>query len=309
VLTRTYLLADVPPRAVSIALSVLFLAAVPVLLYRARQLLESKHFLTFLYVWDGLGIAATVVWVVLDGGGSSPYVAFFYVLVGHAALAFPPRGTVAAGLSVVLARLATGLLDAQGPVVDTVIDVVALALLATVATLMARGQQALVGRARTLTDQAIRLADVDGLTGCINHRAFHARLAEESAKATSGHPLSVLVLDVDYFKAINDGYGHQAGDDVLSQLGSLLRAGFRAHDVVGRIGGDEFAVLLPDADQETAAGLERRLLEALNEGALPHRWRVTIVSATTSVAADGTELLGSADARLYAKRRYDRTPE
>ena len=313
VLARTFLRADVPTRGVSVALAFLFLAAVPALLLLARRILASKHLLAFLYIWDGLGIAATVAWVALDGGGQSPYAAFFYVLVGHAALAFPPRATIISGLSVVILRLVLGLLDTRESIVDTVLDVVVLALLATVATLMAGSQQALLARATTHAEQAVRLADVDGLTGCFNHRAFHARLVEEAAKATATHPLSVLVLDVDHFKAINDGHGHLAGDEVLAGLGALLRAHFRANDVVGRIGGDEFAVLLPDADDGMVDALERRLLEDLTEGALTFGGRVTIGSAsttdTTVDATDARHLLAAADARLYAKRRQDRLPE
>ncbi len=306
VLARTYLRPDVPASAISVALAVSLLAAVPILLFFSRRILASPRLLAFLYGWEVSGIAFTVVWVALDGGGQSPYSAFFYVLIGHAALAFPPRETIAAGVAVLILRLVLGLMDTRAAVVDTLLGVLVLALLATVGTLGARGQQALTDRAKALTAQALRLADVDGLTGCFNHRAFHARLADEAAKATPSHPLSVLVLDIDRFKAINDSYGHLAGDEVLAGLGSLLRGNFRTHDVVGRIGGDEFAVALPDANQHTAEALERRLLEDLSNGALPHGGRVTIGIASTVVATEARHLLASADAKLYAKRRRDR---
>lgn len=219
VLGRTYLSPDVQPRALSVALAVLFLASVPPLLVGARQILSSRYLNPFLYVWEGLGIACVAVWVALDGGGSSPYAVFFFVLVGHAALAFPPRATVIAGLSAVLLRLVLGLVDARESVIDTVLEVVVLALLATVSTLMAQGLQALVGRSRTLAEQA---------------------------------------------------------------------------------------VLLADADEGAAGALERTLLQQLSDGALPHGGRVTIGSATTSVVVDARQLLASADARLYDKRRRDR---
>jgi len=90
--------------------------------------------------------------------------------------------------------------------------VVVLALLATVATLIAGSQQTLLARARTNALLAVRLAEVDGLTGCLIYRALHARLVEEAANATATHPLSGLILDVDHFKAINDGHGHPAGE-------------------------------------------------------------------------------------------------
>ncbi|WP_430869178.1 GGDEF domain-containing protein [Demequina aurantiaca] len=306
VLTRTYVLDDVPARGTSIAIAVLFLATLPFLLHHARRILDSEHFLRYLYLWDGIGIVGTVIWVALDGGGSSVYAVFFFVLVGHAAMAFPPRATMIAGLAVVFARLVLGLLDVREPIVETVLNVTVLALLAAVAALMSRGQQALVGRARTLTNEARRLADIDGLTGCLNHRAFHSTLVDATALATPAEPLSVLVLDVDHFKAINDSYGHLEGDEVLARLGSLLRGGFRKGDVVGRIGGDEFAVLLPSADRETAAALERRLLDGLAGGLLPHGGKVTVGSATTSGGTEAKVLLGLADAGLYDQRRRDR---
>lgn len=309
VLARTYVNSDEPTQTASAALAIVVLASVPVLLVLQRRIMAMRHLRAFFYTWDFLGVAAVTAWATLDGGGSSPYSAFYYVLVGHAALAFPPRATVYLGLSVVLTRLALGLQDAREPLVDTVLSVLVLALLATVSTFMARGQQALVGRARTLTQQAVRLADVDGLTGCLNHRAFHARLVEEVADATPTHPLCVLVLDVDRFKSINDGYGHLAGDEVLCRLGELLRASFRTQDVVGRIGGDEFAVLLPGANQSVANELELRLLDDLTAGALPHGATVTIGSAWTGVAIDAKRLLESADIHLYAKRRRDRGPQ
>ncbi len=308
VLTRTYARTDVPVQGISVALAVLVLVSVPVLLILARRILAMQRLRVFLYAWDFFGVAAVTTWAALDGGGSSPYSSFFYVLVGHAALAFRPCATVISGVLVALARLVLGLFDARESVIDTLIYVLAVGLLATVATLMARGQRVLVGRAKTLAEQAVRLADIDGLTGCLNHRAFHARLVEEAARAASGHPLSVLVLDVDFFKAINDAYGHLAGDEVLARLGSVLRENFRAQDVVGRIGGDEFAVLLPDADNGTAEALERRLLKEFADGALPHGGRVTIGSASTAVATDARRLLGSADAQLYSKRRRGRGP-
>ncbi|NTV38628.1 MAG: GGDEF domain-containing protein [Demequinaceae bacterium] len=306
VLIRTYVGSDTSPNSVSVGLAVAFLSTVPALLFFARPILASPQLPRFFYAWDAVGVVAVIAWAALDGGGSSPYSAFFFVLVGHATLAFPPRATLISGLSVVLARLLLGLFDKDEPLVDTVLQVLVLGLMVAVAFSMVRGQRALVRRSTLLTEQAVRLSEVDGLTGCFNHRAFHARLAEEASHASPVRPLSVLVLDIDHFKEINDGYGHLAGDEVLARLGELLHTSFRSHDVVGRIGGDEFAVLLPDADKAAAAALQDRLLRGLAEGALPHGGTVTIGTASTMVAAEARRLLGAADAQLYAKRRQDR---
>jgi len=202
VLGRTYLSPDVQPRALAVALAVLFLASVPPLLVGARQILSSRYLNPFLYVWEGLVIACVAVWVVLDGGGSSPYAVFFFVLVGHAAHAFSPRATVIAGLSAVLLRLVLGLVDARESVIDTVLEVVVLALLATASTLMAQGLQglkALVGRSRTLAEQAVLLADADeGAAGALE-RTLLQQLSDgallHGGRVTIGSATTSVVVD------------------------------------------------------------------------------------------------------------------
>jgi diguanylate cyclase (GGDEF)-like protein len=108
----------------------------------------------------------------------------------------------------------------------------------------------------------------DDLTGLPNRRYFYARLREELELAREyRRHLAVLVLDVDGFKAINDGYGHHAGDVVLTNVGKLLTAGVRTSDVPGRIGGDEFGVIMPDTNKDGAVLVAKRLQESM-DGAL-----------------------------------------
>ena len=100
-----------------------------------------------------------------------------------------------------------------------------------------------------------RAATLDSLTGCLNHGAFHGRLREEIARAerTSGR-LALISIDFDDFKSVNDRFGHLAGDELLRTLADVLRDAVRSYDQVGRLGGDEFMLLLPATEAESARG-------------------------------------------------------
>jgi diguanylate cyclase (GGDEF)-like protein len=130
-----------------------------------------------------------------------------------------------------------------------------------------------VDLAATLVDQAAAAlalvharveAGTDPVTGCMNHRAMRRRLDEEIVRATrTGDPLSCLLIDLDNFKQVNDVQGHQAGDAVLRAVVQALVGEFRAFDRVARYGGDEFVVILPNADLRSAAAAGARALERL----------------------------------------------
>jgi diguanylate cyclase (GGDEF)-like protein len=107
-------------------------------------------------------------------------------------------------------------------------------------------------------------AGTDAVAGCMNHRAMRRRLDEEIDRAArAGSPLSCLLIDLDDFKLVNDEHGHQAGDAVLREVVHALVGEFRAFDRVARYGGDEFVVILPNADQRSAAIAGERALERL----------------------------------------------
>jgi diguanylate cyclase (GGDEF)-like protein len=149
----------------------------------------------------------------------------------------------------------------------------------------------------------------DPLTGLWNRRYFEERLGEEhsrSERAGSGRKFSVLVVDINDFKAINDEHGHPVGDELLKWAGEFLSNHLRTHDVPCRTGGDEFAVLLPDVSSEGAARLLVRLREKLvaaNEG----REIPLMLSLGTATWPDagGTlaELIAHADEEMYADKR------
>ena len=150
-----------------------------------------------------------------------------------------------------------------------------------------------------------RQAITDELTGLVNRRRFLAALDAEIVRARRlGGPLSVVLVDLDDFKRINDRFGHPAGDTVLLAFADLMRAHVREVDVAGRLGGEEFSILLPETDLLGAAAGAERLRHALAEQPLELEGRTLEVTASFGVAElapgqTGDGLLRSADAALY----------
>ena len=147
-----------------------------------------------------------------------------------------------------------------------------------------------------------RQASTDSLTGVANRRAFDERLAVEMARVRRyGRSLGLALLDLDHFKRINDGYGHQAGDDVLVRFASLLGANARDGELIARIGGEEFAWLMPETDEEGAYNAAERVRVALAGELFPGIGMLTVSGGVRSVeesdAAD--ELIRGADDALY----------
>ena len=153
----------------------------------------------------------------------------------------------------------------------------------------------------TLREQVRR----DGLTGLLNHRACHERLREALA---DGDPVAVVLLDLDHFKVINDAHGHAEGDRVLAATAERLRSVVRAGDTVGRLGGEEFVLILPGADVHAAEDCAERARAALAE--LTVRGRPLAASAGVAAAptdgVDAAVLLENADAALYWAKRTGR---
>lgn len=162
-----------------------------------------------------------------------------------------------------------------------------------------------------LYEDARKLADRDPLTGFFNHRFLHERLGEEVVRAQRARrPLSVLMLDLDDFKLVNDTFGHLFGDRVLTFAAELIRSSLRLSDVGARYGGDEFAVILPETDADDARHTAERIVEAFRDHPFVGEQRGPVpIAASIGVAtypADGrtaTELIAAADAALYAVKR------
>ncbi len=176
----------------------------------------------------------------------------------------------------------------------------------TIARTMAHEAAMALDNAR-LYETARNLADRDPLTGFFNHRYLHERLSEEVVRAVrTRRALSVLMLDIDDFKVVNDTFGHVYGDRVLVHVAERIRGTLRASDVAARYGGDEFAVILPETSREDAEAVASRILAAFGASPFVADGRPPFaVSASIGIAThpdDGysaTSLIAIADIGMY----------
>ena len=176
----------------------------------------------------------------------------------------------------------------------------------------------LAARNERLVDKLVDEARVDPLTGLLNRRGLDERMQAEIARAArEGTPLGAVVFDLDHFKDVNDTYGHELGDRVLVWLGALLKEQARGVDVAARVGGEEFVVLLPRADQDAAATFAERVRRAVatvgpDDGrgrmGLADSVRLTVSAGVASASdpIDGVSLLAAADQALYAAKHSGR---
>ena len=164
------------------------------------------------------------------------------------------------------------------------------------------------------TRQLEQLAHFDALTGVANRHSFDERLQLELERARRyGHPLSVLILDLDHFKDVNDTYGHGVGDDILAFFGQLLLQTIRGCDLVYRYGGEEFVILVPETSGEGAWNLGERIRHACeveSETVTPAGRQTVSVGVCDSARipedGDAVSLLEAADSALYEAKRQGR---
>jgi diguanylate cyclase (GGDEF)-like protein len=170
---------------------------------------------------------------------------------------------------------------------------------------------------RALADRVAdtwRLATVDPLTGIANRQAVLDRVDEELDRAARyHHPMSVILVDLDHFKRLNDTHGHAAGDAVLRRLGALLASSVRSVDTAGRYGGEEFLIVLPETDPDAAASIAEKLRRAVARLTieLPEGEMVGVTFSAGVAGGHGTvmladALLRDADAALYAAKALGR---
>ena len=171
--------------------------------------------------------------------------------------------------------------------------------------------ETLTSQLRGLYSEARADALLDPITGLGNHRAFQEELHRQLEEAArNGYGLALAIVDLDDLKGVNDAHGHAGGDQLLASMGRLLVGATRAADRGFRIGGDEFALLLPHADAESAHAVMRRILASAvgAESTYGRPFSFSCgVSAYPDPSPDGRHLLANADAALYWAKRHGRT--
>jgi diguanylate cyclase (GGDEF)-like protein len=258
-----------------------------------ERIVRSRLRETFFLGWSVADLSLMIMATFVDGGTASPIALFLFIPVVFSALSYPLGSVLAVGGLSVAGFLAVAVaVGGAGWGYEALFTVMLLctgALSAWQARNHARQRTALMEVSRS-----------DPLTGCLNRRGFEdrARAALAAAARDRGEG-AVLVLDLDHFKEVNDLHGHAAGDELLRWVVGTVGRSVRPGDAIGRIGGDEFAVLLVEIGAADALARTSRLLQALSE-------RAPCSAGLASFPSEGTELeqlMRNADVRLYASRR------
>jgi two-component system cell cycle response regulator len=170
-------------------------------------------------------------------------------------------------------------------------------------------------RLRINYERSMALAVTDSLTGIYNRNYLEAHLENVVRRSVmSDKPVSMLLLDLDHFKAVNDTYGHATGDDVLREFAGCIQRVIRSIDLAARFGGEEFVVLMPETSAADAAGVAERLRIATEEMALPVQGSDAVINVTTSIGVcsslgkddTGAEMIRRSDEALYAAKNAGR---
>ncbi|WP_156488801.1 GGDEF domain-containing protein, partial [Erythrobacter sp. HI0077] len=162
-------------------------------------------------------------------------------------------------------------------------------------------------RAEEAARQAQAIAETDQLTGIANRRRTTSEIVRAVLAARrDDRSLAVAVFDVDHFKRVNDTYGHHAGDEVLKRVANVAAKALRAGDMVGRFGGEEFVIILPDTTTQTAMLIAERVRSSIAKSGSTPRVTVSMGIAELAEGETGENLLRRADGALYIAKRAGR---
>jgi diguanylate cyclase (GGDEF)-like protein len=331
----------VRPTEIATVLSAVFLLATAVLVpdpdVRTGLLVTFALTVVYVAVWYHLlppgtfgearySIAGSVVQLILvfmlatTGGVRSPWFVFYVLPVLATVFSYRPRSTATVAAVAMAGLVAVALADVTGPTDEVarellVVLAIGFAALATMAYTLTRtmGAQRRAlerqeTRLRELLSVAERDAMTDPLTGAHNRRALDQVLSRAASRAArDAHPYSILLMDVDQLKAINDRGGHAAGDDALRAVAAAAMESVRGYDVVARAGGDEFVVVLHDAEaassRATAARIAQRASDRLGADPALRGATISVGGATWKPGRSPEELIAEADTAMYEAKR------
>lgn len=283
-------------RSNRLALAALFgvgvAGGVAISLLSRERIVRSRFREPFFLAWSFLDLALIGLLTIADGGTGSPLALLFFVPVVFAAMSYPLGSVAAVGALTVAMYLDLALTHGGASWSYQAMFAVVLLCTGAMSAFQARNHD----RQRAALS---RISRADSLTGCLNRRGFEERaIAEIGAAARRCSQGAVLLLDIDHFKPINDRYGHAAGDELLCWIVQTLRTVVRPTDSIGRVGGDEFAVLFAEMAPADALECAERIKLALSE-------RAPSSIGIATFPLDGStleELTRQADARLYSSR-------
>jgi len=245
----------------------------------------------------------------LDGGLDSPLLFLLALPVANAALGLRVRAVIGCVLAVVVEAGVVALADPHVTSTGAGITILGVFLSGMVVLSIgwATTRERLQADESDLLAKLVLAGQTDTLTGCLNHGAFFDRLDAEIDRALRrDERLCLLMADVDLFKAFNDSHGHEAGDNALAGVGALLRGCSRSFDVVGRVGGDEFAVILPATPLISAQEVAARIVEAFIR---PGDLGVTVsvgVGVLSGTEPTAKRLFRDTDSELYRAKANGR---
>jgi diguanylate cyclase (GGDEF)-like protein len=282
-------------------------AGIGIVLLPEERIARSPHRDSIFAAWTLVSSVLVAIASHLDGGIDSPFAWLFPLSVMLVAVVHrPPLVMLTAAASIaglVLVATLNGGLDAAVALRAAYLVVIGYLSAVAARTRWAQYEDQVERNAALAT-----MADHDGLTGLLNHRSFHLRLADELARAQrSGTPISLVLVDLDHFKEINDRHGHLVGDEVLRRVADVLIDVGRETDVVARVGGEEFCILLPDTSPVAAGVPAERLRETVAALDEPEPLTISVgVSGFPADAATANELFSAADDALYRAKRAGR---